>query len=623
MYQAAVKISSVYRDLDQPSMTVQYLKKAIDIKPNDPSSYVYLGDTLNNLKRWEDAVTAYKRAVSIAPTYGQAHLHMADTLSNLNRLEESVEHYKIALDLGKSHGPPPTEVLVGYLRALTDLALWEEDRNTGRSYSALVTQVIQKSVAEVKRGKPSPLSPYGALFYPVTPADSLLLAQSHSTRLVDGAREAAGYTTPFYHMHSKENSRTADTDAKEGGWSGFSYKGQAKAKKMRIGYISRRFEKYPGTQLMLRVFKLHDRSQFEVYCYAHGADDGSDERKVVKEDADVFADVSALTGPAVARRIAEDNVDILVDYDGLHSFNNLAVLALRPAPVQVTYLGFAGTTGAPRDVLDYIITDPIISPPSFQKYFSEELLPLPHMYQPQDHMQLQKVDFSKHSKKEEGLPEKGVVFACFNRAHKIDPEVFGAWMRILERVPGSVIWLYVDNASVRENLLATASSAGVDKNRVVFGRKVPKSDHLGRLALADLTLDTFYYGAHTTCSDSLWVGVPVLTRPSQGFASRVAASLVTAAGLGNDGLVVDTTEEYVARAVELGSDPGLNSLVRLRKKLASGQAGIPGKDRSKAPFFDTPRYVQDLEKAYRTIYEKHVQQQKAPGASAFNAKEEL
>jgi protein O-GlcNAc transferase len=300
--------------------------------------------------------------------------------------------------------------------------------------------------------------------------------------------------------------------------------------------------------------------------------------------------VAELSLPATAQRIAADGIHILVDLMGHTGYNRLPALALRPAPIQVTYLGHAGTTGA--DFIDYLIGDPVVTPPDLAAAFREQLLRLPHCYLATDDQQA--IADSAGTRPDHGLPEVGLVFCAFNKSYKIEPRVLGAWMRILSEVPGSVLWLSQAGPLVEENLRREAEARGVEGGRLVFSRWVRgKAEHLARHRLADLFLDTLIYNGHTTAYDALWAGLPVLTCPGDTFASRVGASLLHAVGLPE--LIAPDLEEYERRAVELARQP--EKLRQLGEKLAA--------QRPTAPLFDTPRFVRNLERAYLNMWDNY------------------
>jgi predicted O-linked N-acetylglucosamine transferase (SPINDLY family) len=292
-----------------------------------------------------------------------------------------------------------------------------------------------------------------------------------------------------------------------------------------------------------------------------------------------------------AKKINEDGIDILIDLKGHTKDNRLEIMALKPAPIQITWLGFPGTTGS--SFIDYIITDKIVTPPSSQKFYSEKFLYMPNSYQ--INYDKRKIQDAKFTRQDFGLPQKAFVFSSFNHTSKIDPETYFSWTNILNSVPNSVLWLLRSNKMAEKNLQKYAKTAGVNPNRIIFSDTVmPNEWHLARLKLSDLALDTFIYNGHTTTSDSLWAGVPVVTLLGKHFASRVAASLLTAVGLPE--LITHSQKEYENLAIKIANDNKLNA--RLKSKLISNKLT--------SPLFNTKLFVENLEKLYTKIYESRI-----------------
>ena len=333
-----------------------------------------------------------------------------------------------------------------------------------------------------------------------------------------------------------------------------------------------------------------DRKAFNVLSFSHGRNDESAYREKIKTGSDGFFDLEAAGHTEAARTIFDSGVDILVDLNGHTRNNRLEICALRPAPVQATYLGFPGTTGA--DFLDYMITDRIVTPDDHSPYYSEHLVYLPHCYMIGDHEQ--EISDAPFARADFGLPEKGFVFCSFNGNYKIEPVMFGVWMSLLRKVPDSVLWLLRSSDLAERNLLSEAEARGVDGDRLVFAGRMPKDRHLARCRLADLALDTRICGGHTTTSDALWAGLPVVTVLGTHFASRVSASLLDAVGLPE--LITHDLQDYEALAFTLSQNP--DALRDVKARLA--------RNRLSEPLFDTPRFVRNLETAYRRMWEKYL-----------------
>ena len=315
----------------------------------------------------------------------------------------------------------------------------------------------------------------------------------------------------------------------------------------RIGYISSDLRDHAVGYLMAELFEVHDKAKVEVFAYYCGPESSDGLNTRIRAAVEHFTDIRPMSDDEAAQRIADDGIDILVDVNGHTRDARTAVFARRPAPILVNWLGYPGTMGS--DYHHYIIGDPWIIPPEMELYYSEAVRRIP-CYQPNDRRR--KVEETNPTRTEAGLPEDGFVFCCFNGTQKITPHIFGRWMEILKRTPGSVLWLLDSNPETNARLREAAEARGVDRTRLVFAPKLQNSHHLARYRLADLFLDTTPYGAHTTASDALWMAVPVLTWSGRSFASRVCGSLVRSAGLPE--LVVDSAQAYVDKAVEIGAD---------------------------------------------------------------------
>lgn len=335
----------------------------------------------------------------------------------------------------------------------------------------------------------------------------------------------------------------------------------SRSERLRIGYVSSDLREHAVGFALVELFELHDKSKVEIFAYYFGDDRPADTTQArFKAAFDHWTDITALDDDRAAMEIADDRIDILVDLNGYTKHARAGIFARRPAPVIVNWCGYPGTTGSPYH--HYLIADENIVPPGAEIFYSEKVLRLP-CNQPLDRKR--KIDHGALTRADEGLPEDGFVFCCLNGMQKITQEVFALWMRILRETPGSVLWLLTGTQAVDDRLKQLAAADGVAPERILFAQKRPNAQHLARMALADLFLDTFPYGAHSTAADALTAGVPVLTRPGRSFASRFCASVVRAAGL--DELVCESFEDYARKAIAIGADPRLAK--RYRKKLAS------------------------------------------------------
>jgi predicted O-linked N-acetylglucosamine transferase (SPINDLY family) len=359
--------------------------------------------------------------------------------------------------------------------------------------------------------------------------------------------------------------------------------------KLRIGYVSGEFRAQATAFLIADLIESHDRKEFEIFGFSTGPNDNSAMRHRLERGFDRFVEVARASDREMAEAVEGAEIDVLVDLNGHFGIKRTQVFASRPCPVQVNYLGYPGTMGAP--FVDYIIADETIIPEEEQRHYSEKVVYLPHSYQPNDRKR--PIGRRAFTRNECGLPGNGFVFVCFNSNHKLNPAMFEVWMRLLKQVPDSVLWCLEGNTAVKGNLAREATARGVDTRRLVFAPFMELIDHLARLKLADLFLDTLPCNAHTTASDALWSGVPVLTVLGSTFAGRVAASLVKAVGLPE--LAVSSVEEYEHTALQFASEPDL--LLRVKTTLA--------RNKDSSPLFDTPRFARHLEAAYKTMVDRN------------------
>ena len=359
--------------------------------------------------------------------------------------------------------------------------------------------------------------------------------------------------------------------------------------KIRLGYFSADFHNHATGYLMAELFELHDKTQFELIGFSFGPITNDEMRQRLEKSFDQFIEIGSKSDFEVAQLSRNLNIDIAVDLKGFTQDSRTGIFSYRAAPIQVNYLGYPGTMGT--DYIDYIIADKTLIPVEAQSCYSEKVAYLPNSYQVNDRKRV--VSDKQYTRQELGLPENGFVFCCFNNNFKILPATFEGWMRILKAVEGSILWLLQDNPWVVDNLKKEAEKQGIAAHRLVFAERMPLSVHLARHRQADLFLDTLPYNAHTTTSDALWTGLPVLTLMGRSFSSRVAASLLNAIGLPE--LITNTPEEYEALAIELAINP--KKLAEIKLKLAN--------NRLTTPLFDTPLFAKNLESAYTKMYKRY------------------
>ena len=547
--EAYINLGAVFRAKGQIDDAITCYQKALRFNPNIPDLHNNLGNAFQGKGQLDDAMTCYQKALGLNPYHATSYYNLGATLQDKGRLDDAISCYQKTLQLK----PDFPEAYSKLAEQFQQTCAWQKVRNVTAKLDDLTRNALNIGS---KPAEPP--------FFSITRHEYLPLnfsiAQSWSRSI---ARDMSQLKIHF----SFDDRKTGKT-------------------KLVIGYLSNDFLNHATAHLMLSLFGLHNRDEFQIFCYSYGKDDGSSYRARIQNDCDKFIDITNLSYTEAAKRIYEDQVDILIDLKGYTKDNRLAICALRPAPVQVSHLGFPGTTGA--DFIDYIITDKIVTPEEHAPYYSEKFVYLPHCYQVNDHTQ--PISNKEWPKENLGIPESCFVFGSFNRSYKIDPVMFDVWMRILHQVPESVLWLLSSNKTAEENLRREAEARGVKSERLIFAEKLPKADYLSRLRCADLVLDTRIVNGHTTTSDALWAGVPVITLQGSHFASRVSSSALSAIGLPE--LISHSLEEYEARAVQLAHNPA--ELQELRQRL--------DRNRLVAPLFDTPRFVRNLESAYKEMW---------------------
>ncbi|HEU4457632.1 MAG TPA: hypothetical protein VFR90_00740 [Methylibium sp.] len=512
------------------------------------------GVTLQQLGRHQDAVPVLLEAMVLEMADPAIHMRLGLTLKDLKLFEEAAESFRTAETLDPSRFA--AQLMVVHMRQFA--CQWD-------GFEADSARIVE-SMARIERDEDQ--RGEGAVW--------ALAAIEHPPLLF---KSACAAITRKYAAHAAASPLAKRVP--------HALDGKPPSSKLRVGYVSGDFHNHATALLMVEALEHRDRERFEVTLYSHSPDDGSPIERRIRTACERYVDMRAMNERQMAERIAADGIDILVDLKG-HTFGNrLAVFAWRPAPVQVAWLGFPGTCGA--DFIDYMIGDRFTTPIEHAAHYSEKLAQMPHSYQPNDSRRFRPAPTRRA---DWGLGEDAIVLGCFNQAFKIGPDNFAAWMNILRAVPNGVLWLLEDNAQASHNLRREAERAGIDARRLVFAPRVPVDVHLARLPCADFMLDNWPCNAHTTASDALWMGVPMVTKTGAIFASRVAAGLLEAVGLGE--LVSDDVAGYEATAIALARDPA--RLARLRAHLEQGRTSFP--------LFDGRRFARDLEALYERMAER-------------------
>lgn len=518
-------------------------QKALAIQDTNAAAWFNQGLALKALGRNEAALNAYGRAISLKPDYFEAWLNTAILFTQLHYEDKAFIAYEKAVAIKPNYD---------YLYAMPFNLKMSMGKWIG--YDAALAAILNKlSVGE------KVITPFGVLAISSDPELQLAVAKQYTQK-----RAKAELALPAI-VKRKRN------------------------KKIRLGYYSADFRNHAVTQLIAGLFENHDKAQFEVIAFSFGQDNNAEVFQRINQALDQLVDIQGLSDLEVAKLSREMEIDIAVDLMGLVQDSRPGLLAYRAAPIQVNYLGYPGTMGA--DYIDYIIADHTLIPEDCRQYYSEKIAYLPFSYQANDNKK--QIAEKKASRPELGLPEQGFVFCCFNNNYKINPPIFDSWMRILGQVEGSVLWLLEDNRFIAQNLRLEAIKRNIKPERLIFAPRLSLAEHLARHQAADLFLDTLPYNAHTTASDALWAGLPVLTCVNAAFASRVAASLLKAIGLPE--LITTNTEEYESLAIALANDSA--RLQQLREKLAE--------QRLSAPLFNTPLFAQQIEAAYQQMMERY------------------
>jgi predicted O-linked N-acetylglucosamine transferase (SPINDLY family) len=568
-----------------------YYRQALALKPNMAAAHINLGSALQSQGLLVEAVTSYRQSLAIDPTIASAHNNLGLALCEFGQFEDAANAYKHALELQ----PENAEVLVNYATVLKEqgkaaealetviacrralqsniesprvvaqivnqlqqLCLWEDIEKFSQ-------QVIDAVAAGVPDGNAGPVDPFLYMSLPV--ATSAEQQQRCASQWAEQRLRCSDVPSQVIALKDRRLDR-GDS-------------------KITLGYISNDYHNHPVARMIPELIEKHNRERFVVNAYSYCQDDGSTIRRRLVKAFDRFVEIKDAGFLAAARQIEADGVDILIDLSGYTGQARTRILALRPAPIQVNYLGYPGTLAAP--FADYILVDDFVVPAEQQPFFSEKLVHLPGCYQVND--STRQIAESIPSRADCGLPEEGFVFCCFNGSHKITREFFDLWMRLLTAIPGSVLWLLEDSTVTSANLRKEAEVRGVVGERLVFGPRLPVADHLARHRQADLFLDTLPYNAHTTASDALWAGCPVLTIAGQTFPSRVAGSLLRTMGLPE--LITTTLPEYESLALRLAQDE--HYLKELKARLQTNLMT--------SRLFNGEQFARAIEQAYEKMWE--------------------
>ena len=531
------------QDLKQLGAAVASYDKAIQLDPGYVEAYYNRGNALQHLRRFDAAASSYDKAIQLKPGYVEAYYNRGNALQHLKRYDAAASSYDKAIQL-----KPDLDYLIGMrLHARMHLNDWS-------NLESNIAELITKIELGIK-SSPS--------------FDILSLTTSLPIQ-----RKAAEIWTKDRHPYNLSLGPILKLQ---------------RSNKIRIGYFSADFRNHAVSLLMAELFEIHDRSRFELIAFSFGADTNDAMRERVMAAFDKFIDVTSQPDSEVAILARSLKIDIAVDLGGHTGDNRMGIFSYRAAPIQVSYIGYPGTSGA--DYIDYLIADKTIIPRHSQQHYVEKIVYLPNSFQVNDRKRV--ISVKKFTREELGLPVEGFVFCCFNGSYKITPHVFDSWISILNSVTGSVLWLSEANQTAVVNLRKEAEKRGLDPQRLVFAKRMQLPEYLASYQIADLFLDTLPYNAGATASDALWAGLPVITCIGESFASRMAASLLTAINLPE--LITNTRAEYGILAIELATNRVKHQ--NIKNKLAA--------NRLTTPLFDTPLFTRHIEDAYTEMYERY------------------
>tara|TARA_Y100001935_G_scaffold221401_1_gene195619 strand:+ start:482 stop:2650 length:2169 start_codon:yes stop_codon:yes gene_type:complete len=613
-FQAYFGKGNAYSDLKDYSNAINNFKKAIEINKNYKEAYNNLGTLYANLKDYKNALIIFKKAVLIKPVHFNEFNNLGNVYYELNKYKDSIENYNLAIKINPDFALTYynkakalqkvnfiEESIINYEKAISlNKNFSEAYQNLGNIYMDL--KILDKSIYNHKKAlKINPgikfllgtiiQSKYGMCDWDNFEYESKFLEKE----ILGGKKSASPFSTLLIYdspsLQLKSSNIFLESEFQASNWT---KKEKVRNKKIRVAYYSSDFHNHATMYLMANLFELHDKSKFEIYAFSFGPDDNSQIRKRVIKTFDKFIDVKQKTIKEIVEISRNENIDIAVDLKGFTKDNRFELFIKRCAPIQISYLGFPGTTGS--NCIDYIVADKIVIPDQNKKYYSENIIYLPNSYQVNDAtLSISEKNFTR---KEFGLPENSFVYSCFNNTYKILPEMFYTWCKILDKVKNSVLWLLADNDIAKTNLKKILVSKGIDQNRLIFASRMKHSEHLARLKLADLFLDTFPCNAHTTASDSIRSCLPIITLRGKSFASRVTSSLLSSVGL--DKLITDTKQVYEELAIKIAMDNNYLSLIKNELK-----NNIKTK-----PLLNTSIFTKNLERAYFIAYEKYINNKK-------------
>ena len=549
LFNAYINKGVALKNLKKYEKAIETLNLSIKLNPKNPEIYNNLGNVFKEQCLFEKAINYYKKALSLNKDYAYAYNNLGIVFQAQSKFKEAEINYSKAYSIDKN-----IENLLG-----NKIHNNQFQCNWGNYDQDL--EEIKKSIIEKKN-----------IIYPfifLTISDDLKLHKINTERLINKKFN--------YESHVFQNSNLS------------------KNNKIKIGYFSAEFHQHAVLFLMMDVFKNHDKSNFEILAFSHGPLNKEKDpwRKIVKPHFDGFYEINDKSTEEAVKLCRGQNLDIAINLTGFTENHRMDIFMERIAPIQINYLGYPGTLGS--NCIDYILADKMIIPNKLKKYYTERVLYLPNCYQPNtNELFIDEKNKKKFIKVDFKLPEDNLIFCSFNSNHKINPFIFNTWMNILKKVEKSILWIYANNEIAQQNLKQEAKKRGIDHNRIIFAEKVSISDHLKRMKLADIFLDTFPYNAHTSASDAIRMGLPVITLQGNSFASRVASSILTSINMPE--LITTKINDYENLAIKLGNDKSF--LNKIKNKIKTNI--------NKNLLFNSIKFTKDLENIYKKLLNKNL-----------------
>lgn len=596
--------------LKQYAQSLSCFNESIRLNPNSPNTLANLGGTLKEVGRFDEAVESCSTAIRLEPNFYPAYLNRANAKYGMKLFDDAIKDYRKSLQLS----PASLDALIGISGAYYEIGKMAESLDYANKAIQLdptnAMPFYRKGKALLRLGDTAGALACYQKCLTLKPKIDFLLGtiavlkmrlcdwRNHDhdiTTLKNSVLQNLAAARPFSLLPILDSAQAQQICANNfikriypGREINDLFKARPRDQKIKLGYFSADFHNHATMHLIAEVLERHDKKKFEVYGFSFGPVTNDEWQTRAKNSFDHFINCRDISDAQIAQLSRSHEIDIAIDLKGFTQDSRTGIFSERAAPIQINYLGYPGTMGA--DFIDYIIADHMVIPEDHRAFFTEKVAYLPECYQPNNHSRqtAQKQFF----RSDVGLPERGFVFCSFNANYKITPHIFSSWVNILMAVDESILWILVNDSVAKNNLKQQAMLCGIDVDRLVFAEHIPIEEHFNRIRLADVMLDTFPCGAHTTASDSLRMGLPVVTMIGETFASRVASSLLNAAGL--EELVTDSTKAYENLAIKLATSPIY--LQKIREKMSAIAS---------SPLYDSESYTRELERLYKTMHEMH------------------